>query len=140
LQGFVSPPDKARVDNPIDFLVHVKKVALPLFPQTGLEPNVYYIPPIHVPPRFLMQMFGPAVGHSVTAYTEMRTGKEPKLQGLLHLFGASPLILHSFKVGGEEAIGYDENGAEVVRVPVLEPFQERPHKDKLLTVVRQDIP
>jgi nitrate reductase beta subunit len=140
LQGFVSPPDKARVDNPIDFLVHVKKVALPLFPQTGLEPNVYYIPPIHVPPRFLMQMFGPGVGHSVTAYTEMRTGKEPKLQGLLHLFGASPLILHSFKVGGEEAIGYDENGAEVVRVPVLEPFQERPHKDKLLTVVRQDIP
>ncbi|MFQ5883151.1 MAG: 4Fe-4S dicluster domain-containing protein [Candidatus Methylomirabilales bacterium] len=140
MQGFVSPPEKARPDNPIDFLVHSKKVALSLFPQTGLEPNVYYIPPIHVPPRFLMQMFGPGVQHAVKTYTDMRAGKEPELQGLLHLFGSSPLVLHSFKVKGREAIGYDEKRTEVVRVPVQEPFQQRPHKDRLLTVVRQDIP
>jgi nitrate reductase beta subunit len=120
--------------------VHVKKVALPLFPQTGLEPNVYYIPPIHVPPRFLMQMFGPGVDRAVKTYMAMRQGKEPELQGLLHLFGSSPLILHAFAVKGKEAIGYDDKRKELVRVPVQEPFQERPHKDRLLQVVRQDIP
>jgi Fe-S-cluster-containing dehydrogenase component len=37
--GWISKPENARPDNPIDFLVHVKKVALPLFPQFGLEPK-----------------------------------------------------------------------------------------------------
>ena len=61
IAGWISPPEEAREDNPIDYLVHVRKVALPLFPQFGLEPNVYYIPPIHVPQPFLRQMFGPGV-------------------------------------------------------------------------------
>jgi nitrate reductase beta subunit len=140
LQGFVSPPEQATARNPIDFLVHVKKVALPFYPQTGLEPNVYYLPPVSVPPRFLTQMFGPGVSRAVNTYMGMRAGKEPELQGLLHLFGSSPRILHSFKVRAGEAIGYDESGAELVRVPLREPFQERPHKDESLAVVRQDIP
>ena len=33
LSGWVSPPDKVRRDNPLDYLVHVRKVALPLYPQ-----------------------------------------------------------------------------------------------------------
>ena len=140
LQGFISRPEKLRTDNPIDFLVHVKKVALPLFPQTGMEPNVYYIPPIHVPQKFLEQMYGPGVEHSVTTYKNMRSGNEPEIQGLLHLFGATPNIIHSFKVVDEAAMGYDEHGAELVRVPIREPFQTRPHKDERLDVVRQDIP
>ena len=46
----------ARLNQTIpDYLVHKCKVALPLF-QFGLEPNVYYIPPIHAPDAFL-QMF-----------------------------------------------------------------------------------
>ncbi len=59
LAGYVSSPENANPENPIDYLVHVKKVALPLFPQFGLEPNVYYIPPLHTPPAFLQQLFGP---------------------------------------------------------------------------------
>ena len=31
--------------NPLYFLVHVAKVALPLYPQFGTQPNGYYIPP-----------------------------------------------------------------------------------------------
>ncbi len=38
--GFINKPEDADPENPIDFLVHVKKVALPLLPQLGLEPNV----------------------------------------------------------------------------------------------------
>jgi len=49
LFGFKSRWDKPREDNPIDYFVHIKKIALPLHPQFGLEPNVYYIPPIHAP-------------------------------------------------------------------------------------------
>ena len=55
-QGFLSDPrGKIREDHPIDYLVHVRKVALPLYPQWGLEPNVYYIPPVHVAPAYLRQ-------------------------------------------------------------------------------------
>ena len=58
--GFLSTPDEVREDNPIDFLVHVRKVGMPLYPQFGLEPNVYYIPPIHVASDdFLTMLFGP---------------------------------------------------------------------------------
>ena len=34
-------------------------IALPLYPQFGTEPNVYYIPPINVPEYFNKQLFGP---------------------------------------------------------------------------------
>ena len=140
LMGFISPPEKAKRSNPIDFLVHIKKVALPLYPQTGLEPNVYYIPPINVSPSFLRQMFGPGADHAVKVYKYMREGKEPELQALLHLFGSTDKIVHSFAVGKNEVIGFNEKGEEIVRVPLVEPLQIRPHKDEKLGVVRQDIP
>ena len=140
LMGFLSRPGEERRDNPIDFLVRIKKVALPLYPQTGLEPNVYYIPPINVPLSFLKQMFGPGAEHAVKTYMAMREGKEPELQALLHLFGSTDRIVHHFSAGTKEVIGYDENMNEIVRVPLYEPFQIRPHKDERLGVVRQDIP
>jgi nitrate reductase beta subunit len=48
LNGWIHTPDKVDPTNPIDYLVHVKKMAIPLYPQFGLEPNIYYIPPIHI--------------------------------------------------------------------------------------------
>ncbi len=140
MQGYLSPPDRPRTDNPIDYLVHVKKIALPLYPQSGLEPNVFYLPPIHVEPEFLIQMFGPGVPAAVAMYQAMREGREPEIQGLLHLFGSTPRIVHAFKLLGQEVAGFDDKGAEIVRVPMTEPFQERPHKDAAFNVVRQDIP
>ena len=61
LTNFLSRPDEIDPRKPADFLVHVRKIALPLYPQLGLEPNVYYIPPMHVPVQYLEQMFGPGV-------------------------------------------------------------------------------
>ena len=48
MAGYISRPEQARPENPIDYLVHVRKVALPLYPQLGLEPGtpapVFWLP------------------------------------------------------------------------------------------------
>ena len=119
MAGYVSTPDQAREDNPIDYLVHVRKLALPLFPQFGLEPNVYYIPPIHVPRPFLDQMFGPGVEAAIAAYRN--APNDPDLAGLLALFGSTEAVVHRFKRQGDKMIGFGEGGREVIRVPTREP-------------------
>ncbi len=45
LQGFIHAPDRVDPDNPLDYLVCVTRVALPLYPRVGLAPNTYYMPP-----------------------------------------------------------------------------------------------
>ena len=124
LQGWVSPPEKARRDNPIDFLVHFEKVALPLYPQFGTEPNVYYIPPRWVPRGYLKQMFGPGVERALDRY------KKPSraLLGVLMLAGSCREIISRYEVTAQEAIGYDADGKEVTRVPLEEEVIVRPEK------------
>jgi nitrate reductase beta subunit len=119
LTDFLSPPGEADRRNPADFLVHFKKVALPLYPQLGLEPNVYYIPPMHVPPEYLHQMFGPGVEEAIATYKGARDDDE--LLGCLMLFGATERILHRFDVKDGIARGYDRQGRELVAVPLREP-------------------
>lgn len=139
--GFKSSFDKPREDNPIDYLVHIKKIALPLYPQFGTEPNVYYIPPIHVPIPFIKQLFGPQVEEALKLYKKITEDK--KLVGLLMLFGSTDKIIHSFKVEGDiesgVCIGYDEDKNEIVRVPIKEPFIIRKEYDKQYDVHRFSI-
>jgi nitrate reductase / nitrite oxidoreductase, beta subunit len=141
IMGYIGRYDNPREDNPIDYLVHIKKVALPLYPQFGLEPNVYYIPPVHVPEKFLVQMFGPGVKQAVEAYRN--ASKDIKLVGILMLQGATDKIIHSFKVEGKigdgVAIGYDEKGQEIVRVPLKEPVIIRREYDEERDVTRFSI-
>ena len=120
----------------MDYLVHIRKVALPLYPQFGTEPNVYYIPPIHVDPVFLRQMFGPGVGKAIETYKKAKD--DPQLLGLLLLQGSSPTIIERFKVRDGIAIGYTDKGAEIVRVPLKEPLFVRPFKDVALDVFRHN--
>ncbi|MBI2346973.1 MAG: dehydrogenase, partial [Deltaproteobacteria bacterium] len=124
LQGWLSKPDQARADNPLDYIVHVRKVALPLYPQFGTEPNVYYIPPVHVPREFLHELFGPGVEDAIAAYKAVR--HDPKLLAAFLLFGNTPKIITRFTHTEREAIGFNAEGDEVVRVPLTEPFFERP--------------
>jgi len=138
IHGFVSTPDKARKDNPMDYLIHYRKIALPYYPQFGLEPNVYYIPPIHVAPSFLEQMFGPQVEKAMGSYINARNDHE--LQALLVLIGSTEKILHSFKVDDEYAYGYDEAGKEVVKAPITEPKIVRDYHDGKLNAYRQNTP
>ncbi|MBI5783092.1 MAG: dehydrogenase [Gammaproteobacteria bacterium] len=136
MQGFVSPPDKARADNPLDYIVHVTKIGKPLYPQFGLEPNVYYIPPVHVPPAFLGQMFGSGVSEATATYR--KASEDKKLLGALLLFGATPEIIHHYKVEGNTTIGFDEKGAEIVRVPLKEPIQVRVAYDERYQTYRSN--
>ncbi|MFN8546422.1 MAG: 4Fe-4S dicluster domain-containing protein [Candidatus Eisenbacteria bacterium] len=136
--GFISTPDKARADNPIDYLVHVRKVALPLYPQFGLEPNVYYIPPIHVPRPFLRQMFGPAVDQAIETYRA--SADDPDLAGLLALFGCTDRVVPRWKRINDSIIGMEEDGTEIVRVPLKEPVHVRAAFDKVQQVTRTNVP
>ena len=136
MQGFISTPDQARADSPIDYIVHLAKIGKPLYPQFGLEPNVYYIPPVHVPPAFLGQMFGNGVSEAIATYRKASGDK--KLLGALLLFGATPQIIHHYKVEGNTSIGYDEKGHELARVPMKEPIQIRAAYDEKLKVHRSN--
>jgi nitrate reductase beta subunit len=138
MAGWVSTPENARPDNPIDYLVHVRKVALPLFPQLGLEPNVYYIPPVHVPLPFLVQMFGPGAAPAIETYR--RAADDPDLAGLLCLFGSSNQVMPRWKRSGGSVIGLDEAGREIVRVPLREPVHVRAAFDAVRQVVRTNVP
>ncbi len=89
-------------DGPIDKLVHQWKVALPLHPEFGTEPNVYYVPPMlpptfdaegrfadepRIPIEYLRYLFGPAVDQAlITLQDEMerkKAGKPSELMDLL---------------------------------------------------------
>ena len=147
LQGLVEIDPKTgdwKLDpqNPLYYLVKQARVALPLYPQFGTQPNGYYIPPRWVPREYLEQMFGPGVNGAIDAYT--RPPRE--LLAVLQLFRATQTIIFRYEIregpkvrdaviGGQPwemfddtVIGYDSQGNEVANVSVLEPFIERPRK------------
>jgi nitrate reductase beta subunit len=138
LAGWISKPQNARADNPIDYLVHIRKVALPLFPQFGLEPNVYYIPPIHVPPPFLRQMFGPGAEDALKTYRT--AANDADLAGLLCLFGSTEAVVPRWKRQGDIVFGTDEKGATLARVPMKEPVHVRAAYDTLYQIARVNCP
>ena len=138
LAGWISRPEKAQADNPIDYLVHVKKVALPLFPQFGLEPNVYYIPPLHAPLSFLHQMFGPGMDQAIKTYRA--AVNDPDLAGLLGLFGCTEKVTAHWRRQGDNIMGYDDARKEVVRVPMREPVYLLPAFDSKYGVMRTNCP
>ena len=136
LQGCLHTPEKAEPDNPMDYLVHEAKVALPLYPQFGTEPNLYYIPPRWAPRKFLKQLFGPNVEDAIDKYTN----PDKKLFGLLRLFGTTETIISGFQVTDTEAIGFDRADRELVRVPLDEPMIVRPEFDDRFDVTRLNEP
>jgi nitrate reductase beta subunit len=135
--GWISKPENANPENPIDYLVHIKKVALPIFPQFGLEPNVYYVPPLHVPAPFLFQMFGPAVKEAIRTYRNAPNDLD--LAALLTLFGSTERIVPKWKRRGDVVYGYDENNAEIISVPIREPVHTLPRVDSARGVARTNI-
>ena len=137
-QGWVSDPrEGVREDHPIDYLVHVRKMALPLYPQFGTAPNVFYIPPIHVPASYLEQLFGPGVEEAIEAYRG--AAQDETLAGLLQLFGSSPAIMERFEVEGGVARAFDGRGLQVAEVPLTEPAQMREAHDPGRKVYRIDV-
>jgi nitrate reductase beta subunit len=138
--GFLSQPGDAREENPIDFLVHVRKVALPLYPQFGLEPNVYYVPPIHVASDdFLTMLFGPGARAAIETYQRAMRGDDPDLLAALLLAVSTDRIIHRFARTGDVVEAWDADGAQVVRMPIKVPTVERDPYDPELSVYRHNI-
>lgn len=132
--GYINLPENAKEDNPIDYLVHVKKLALPLYAQFGTMPNVYYIPPIHAGIEYLRQMFGPNVDEAIETYKR----KEEKITGLLSLFGSTDKLVERFEIKGGQATAY-QGAQEIVKVPVKEPVIIRDFYDGKNQVYRQSV-
>ncbi|MCG3128168.1 MAG: Chlorate reductase subunit beta [Phycisphaerae bacterium] len=126
--------------NPLYYLVHVAKVALPLYPQFGTEPNGYYIPPRWVNVKYLEQMFGPGVSQAVERY---RT-PDRELLAVLQLFRRSNRIIaryeikegpkvyettvngKKFEMYNDTIIAFDRKNREMFRTQVEEPLHVRP--------------
>ena len=89
------------LDGPIAKLVYEWKVALPLHPEFGTEPNVFYVPPIlpptfdeegrfsdepRIPMDYLRYLFGPEVDQAIiTIMDEMERKREGKASELMDL-------------------------------------------------------
>jgi nitrate reductase beta subunit len=136
LHGFLTTQTEPREDNPLDYIIKIRKLALPLYPQHGTGPNVFYVPPVHVPNAFLEQLFGPGVQRSKDMYRNL--GDDPTLFGALLLSGASSRIIERFEVKNNTAIGWDVDGTEVARVPFTEPVYVREHFDAEHDVYRHN--
>ena len=124
LQGFIDDPK-----SPVYYLVRKEKVALPLYPQFGTEPNIYYIPPRWAPRGYLRQMFGPLVEEAIARYTK----PSHELLAVLQLFGATQKLIFSFVVEEKHVIGFGKNKNEIVRVPIDEPVIVRLEKHLNIT-------
>lgn len=151
LQGLVKIGDDGKwaadPDNPMNFLIRERQVALPLYPQFGTEPNGFYIPPRWVSRGYLHQMFGPGVDRAIAQYS----CPDRELLAVMQLFRAQRQILFKFKIEkgpkiaevpvrmpdgktkvqqlfNDTIMGYNKFGKEVVRVTVEEPIHQRPQK------------
>jgi nitrate reductase beta subunit len=131
--------------NPVCFLVRERKIALPIYPQFGTEPNGFYIPPRWVPRSYLMQMFGPGVDQAIEQYS----CPDRELLAVLQLFRANQQIVFRFEIEkgpkvaevevtlpngqtktqeifNDTVMGFNKFGEEVVRTTIEEPTFERP--------------
>lgn len=126
--------------NPLYYLIHVAKVALPLYPQFGTEPNGYYIPPRWVPVKYLEQMFGPGVEQAVERYRN----PDRELLAVLQLFRRSNQIIaryrleegkkvyeveqhgKKFEMFNDTIVAFNRADQEIFRTQVEEPIHVRP--------------
>jgi len=129
-------------NNPLYYLVHVAKVALPLYPQFGTQPNGYYIPPRWVPRPYLRQMFGPGVDGAIERYTH----PDRELLAVLQLFRRDHRIIFRYEIEegpeiyraevrgrpftlyNDTVIAYGKQGEKLFSTTVEEPLHVRPER------------
>jgi len=126
--------------NPLYYMVHVAKVALPLYPQLGTQPNGYYIPPRWAPRPYLRQMFGPGVDEAIERYAV----PDRELLAVLQLFRRSNVIIYRYEIEegpkvyegtfhgkpytlyNDTVIAFDRDNREIFRTTIEEPLHVRP--------------
>ena len=144
LQGLVDiEKDGSWTENPkspLYYMIKVAKVALPLYPQFGTEPNIYYIPPRWVPRPYLRQMFGNGVDAAIERYV----APDRELLAVLQLFRRSQEIVFRYEIQegpkvfettihgkpftmyDDTIVAFGEDGKEIFRTNVEEPVYVRP--------------
>lgn len=144
LQGLVDiNKDGSWTENqksPLYYLIKKTKIALPLYPQFGTEPNIYYIPPRWVPKSYLHQMFGQGVDEAIDRYL----APDRELLAVLQLFRRSQEIIFRYEIEegpkvfettvhgkpfslyNDTIIAFAEDGKEIFRTTVEEPVHIRP--------------
>jgi nitrate reductase / nitrite oxidoreductase, beta subunit len=75
----------------------------------------------------------------VAAYKNAMEGNDPELLGVLMLNVSTDRIMHRFKVQNGEAFGYDDQGEEIIRIPLKEPTVVRPLFDESVQVYRYNV-
>jgi len=114
-------------ENPLYYLIRERRVALPLYPQFGTEPNGYYIPPRWAPRAYLEQMFGPGVEHAIEQYVcpdrDFTIEKGPKVAEVEVTMPSGQA--RKQEIFNDTVIGYNKAGKEVIRTTVEEPTFER---------------
>jgi len=128
--------------HPLYYLVHVAKVALPLYPQLGTGPNGFYIPPRWAPRPYLRQMFGPGVDEAIERYSN----PDRELLAVLQLFRRSNQIIDRYAIEpgakvweaesngivrelyNDVVIAFGHDGKELFRTTVEEPLHVRDPK------------
>jgi nitrate reductase beta subunit len=123
LQGYLRPGDEPRAGNPVEYLVRIRKVALPLYPQLGTGPNVYYLPPRNVPEPFLRQLFGPGVSEARAQLEELP--HDPELRAALLLCGATTAPILRYRIGDREVRAWGAQGELVASIPLDLPVLDR---------------
>ena len=126
--------------HPLYYLVREEQIALPLYPQFGTEPNIYYIPPRWAPRAYLRQMFGPGVDRAIERYT----APSRELLAVMQLFRTTQTMIFRYEIEegplvreteikgqpwqmyDDTVIGFGLDGRELVRLSVVEPLHERP--------------
>jgi hypothetical protein len=71
---------------------------------------------------------------------ERYTDPDDTLYGLLRLFGTTQEIITHFEVNDEEAIGWNDAGVEITRMPFDEPIYIRDEIDTRFDVQRLNEP
>jgi len=65
---------------------------------------------------------------------------DPDLGGLMGLFGCTEKVMPRWKRSGDSILGLEENGDEIVRVPMREPVFIRQAFDQKYQIARTNCP
>ena len=79
-------------------------------------------------------------GADAAVETYRNAGSDPDLCGLLALFGSTPRVVPRWKRAGDVVIGMEEDGSEIIRVPIREPVHIRKAFDLAAQVARTNVP
>ena len=119
MAGYISKPEQARPDNPIDYLVHVRKVGAAAV--SAVRPRAQrLLHPAGPRPAGLPPSDVRARGRRGDQDLSQRAERSI-FAGLMGLFGSTESVMTRRSRRGDEIIGADDTNTPLVQVPLREP-------------------